>query len=932
MSQRRAIPWLVLLTLTACGQPPEDAVSDVPSLVTQDKFLRSSRAVPGEYIVVLAEPQGLESMNVAAAAEGLTREHGGSLRKTFHHALRGFSAGLTEAQARALAANPRVKYVEENGFVSLRATQTGATWGIDRLDQRALPLDSRYTYNTTGAGVHAYIIDTGIYRAHQEFAQRIGNGVDEATPGGAAADCNGHGTHVAGTVGGTTYGVAKGVTLHPVRVLDCNGEGTYEGVIAGVEWVTANHQSPAVANMSLGGGVSQALDDAVTQSINSGVVYAVAAGNDNANACTASPARAPAAVTVGSVDSADRRSYFSNLGTCVDIFAPGEGITSAWNTGASAINVISGTSMATPHVTGAAALYLERHPSALPQQVRDALVNNGTSGGVGNPGTGSPNVLLYTGFISPPDGAEDAIAPTAMLTAPANNATLVGTVTLSASASDNVGVSRVEFLVDGVAVGSASSTPYTFSWNTPTVSNGSHVLVARAFDAAGNAGTSAPVNVTLANPGFAAYDAALKAPRCAAVGPFCDTGSLVQGRGPAGPELNAPNTLRNSCADGTGGSYQEDESLEGLRISTSDGSELAPGKTVTITARVWAYASVFSADSLDLYFAADANSPSWTFLTTVKPTASGAQTLTATYTLPTGSLQAIRGVFRYFGSAGVCSTGSYDDTDDLAFTVRSGGGGGGDVTPPVTALTAPAAGAQLGGTVKLGATASDNVGVSKVEFYAGSTLLGTDTTAPYELSWNTQGVANGAYALTSRAYDGGGNVGRSAAVQVSVNNASGNCGGTTQLLLNPGFENGNVDWTASGGVIAKAASTARTGSWRALLGGQGAGGTHTLSQQISIPPGACSASLQFWLKVSTDEFLTGPAWDTLSVQIQSSAGPVLATLATYSNLDGGSSYVQRTLDLSGYKGQTVRVYFESNEDFSNQTSFLVDDVSAVVTR
>ena len=394
--KRIAALGLVAVVLAACS---EDPTSPAPLSAPAHSlsYVRStSGPIAGRYIVVFKN----DVQDVDGEARQIANRHSGRVTHTFKAALKGMALDLSDALVASLRAEPSVAYVEQDQTVSISTTQTGATWGIDRIDQRALPLSGTYTYNADGTGVTVYIIDTGINFTHTEYVGRASTGIDEVTAGGTAADCNGHGSHVSGTVGGTTYGVAKQVKLVAVRVLDCSGSGSTSGVIAGIDWVTAHRVLPAAANMSLGGGYSASLNTAVENSIASGVVYAIAAGNSTADACKYSPASAPSAITVGATDITDTFAYFSNYGTCVDINGPGVDITSAWIGSNTATNTISGTSMATPHVAGAAALYLQANPSATPLQTRNALVNNATPNTITSIGPGTPNLLLYTAFIT----------------------------------------------------------------------------------------------------------------------------------------------------------------------------------------------------------------------------------------------------------------------------------------------------------------------------------------------------------------------------------------------------------------------------------------------------------------------------------------------------------------------------------------------------
>jgi subtilisin family serine protease len=452
----------------------------------------------GSYIVVLHD----EVRDPGAVADEHSRAEQAQVSFVYRRALKGYAARMSPQAAGRIADDPRVAYVDADGIATTTEVQPGATWGLDRIDQRALPLDGTYTYNTTAGDVWAYVIDTGIRASHSEFGGRVKPGYTAINDRYGTSDCNGHGTHVAGTVGGTTYGVAKAVNLVPVRVLNCQGSGTWSGVIAGIDWVTGqkttNPDRPMVANMSLGGGYSQSVNDAVTRSSDAGVTYAVSAGNDSGDACAKSPASTPAAITVGATNSSDAKASWSNWGTCVDLFAPGVSITSAWHTSNTATNTISGTSMASPHVAGVAALHLAGTPKASASEVSLAITSSATMDAVTGAGTDSPNLLLYSllGASLPADTTE----PTVSITSPANGATVSGPVTITADASDNVGVTKVEFRVGGAVIAEDTSEPYSATWDSTTVVEGSYVISAKAYDAAGNHSTSAGITVTVSNP------------------------------------------------------------------------------------------------------------------------------------------------------------------------------------------------------------------------------------------------------------------------------------------------------------------------------------------------------------------------------------------------------------------------------------------------
>jgi len=423
--------YLLAFALAACTKTdmlqdnPRLSLSETSAVSTSNAGTTSDgvagRPIKDAYIVVFRD----DVADVKGAVDELINPIQVKERYVYRHSIKGFAASLPAAALANIARNPKVRYIEQDQEVSLNATQTGATWGIDRTDQTALPLDGNYTYQTSGSAVDAYIFDTGIRQDHVEFGGRAKPGYDAIISGGTANDGNGHGTHVAGTVGGTIYGMAKNISLYAVKVLADNGSGSWSGVVAGIDWAVGHHTSrPAVGNMSLGGGASTSVDDAVRRAVADGIVMCVAAGNDYQNAANYSPARTGEAITVSATTSSDGFASYSNFGSVVDILAPGSSIKSAWFSSSTAVNTISGTSMATPHVAGASALYLETFPGSTPAQVSTGLKSIASANRISGVPAGTSNLLLNVNFgsVTPP---QPPAAPS--LSSPANGATNLAT-------------------------------------------------------------------------------------------------------------------------------------------------------------------------------------------------------------------------------------------------------------------------------------------------------------------------------------------------------------------------------------------------------------------------------------------------------------------------------------------------------------------------
>ncbi len=488
-----AAPAIALAALSSAGAAPPSSTQAAPPAA---KFLRTAKAIPGEYLVVLkgapsatlaadlgaSSAAAIASMELAVHAQidSLAAKHAAAVTRRYSAALLGFAARMSEADARALSEDPAVAFVEENGVVHASAVLQGSpTWGLDRVDQPSLPLDTRYLQLGQGEGATIYIIDTGILPTHAQLTGRVLPGFSVVEDGRGTSDCSGHGTHVAGTAAGTTYGVAKKAKVVPVRVLDCNGDGTNQGVVDGINYVAGKRTPMAVANLSLGGDASLAVDQATAAAVAAGVVMVVAAGNENVDACTSSPARAPSAITVGATDRLDVRSSFSNFGACVDLSAPGTDITSAWISSDTDTNTISGTSMASPHVAGAIAAFRAANPTATPAQIAAAITAKAFANKIVDP-KGSPNLLLNTRFV-------DALPPEVTLASPASGKETHQDFTLKLKiAEDNLESLSISY--DGAPLQADLLGPFEF----PLVNqmNGVHTVRVVARDLNGQSSTT----------------------------------------------------------------------------------------------------------------------------------------------------------------------------------------------------------------------------------------------------------------------------------------------------------------------------------------------------------------------------------------------------------------------------------------------------------
>jgi hypothetical protein len=908
--------FAALIVAQACSssnEQLESAITQKP-LATKPSNLESRKKdiVPGRYLIQL-NPKHVGKKDPSTAADELLRASGGKKRKVFRKALLGFSAELSDAQVAALAKNPAVTAIEPVMKARLFGTQSPAgNWALDRIDQAALPLNNSFTYPNVATQVNIYVIDTGVRTTHQEFGGRaqfaFDTFVDENFPIPNTTDCHGHGTHVASLAAGATYGVAKTARIYGVRTLDCTGNGTTENIANSIDWVAQNAVAPAVANMSIGTAPSLLIDAATRNLVAQGVVVVVAAGNDTSDAVDSSPARVSTAITVGATTSIDTRAWFSNYGTGVDIFAPGESVLAAGISSDTATATFSGTSMASPIVAGSVALLRALRPSLTPEQISLLLQSNATKDVITNLYPVTFNGLLNIGFIG---NAVTTAAPTVAISSPTNGSTIGGSVTITAAATDDVGVSRVGFFVDQAYVGDDTTAPFQVTINSALQTNGGHQVHAIALDANGNVTTSANIGLTISNSANISFDATLRAPMCPSTASYCDSGVLMNGAGST--ETNAPNTYNSLCAveSNHAAVYHVTPSVDRVSVRTYDGGTFSEYDLVEYRVE-WFPSDPF--DRLEFWYNPYLTTPSssWNQWDVDLPAQVGVvQTSTFYMRLIGGAgIHGFRAQVRNIMDVEYISScdAMANDHDDLLVSVNPFV----DTQAPFVRVDAPKPGETLTDTALVNAFVLDDVQASRVDYFIDGVLDSSWSYSPivtnqqWWLPLFTRDLVNGPHTIYAVATDFSGRTATSPTVSFNTYNdttppvgsitsptAGANLSGTVTLTANV-TDNGAVafvQFLAPGASSARISAPPYTQAWNTR---NAANGTYNIQIYAEDTSGNFVYSTPISVTINND--LTPP-----TVSLVSPGAYVKGTIA----LNASASDAGGVVSVRFYAGTTL---------------------------